>query len=112
MLIWQGLGAFAFVIPIAAWVALAVIMEVIGGSGASKANAAVLVGLGLVASAPVIYWLAARIDRRPARTLIDKESGQEVVLRERHTMFFIPLRSWAWVYAVGGVIVTLAALTD
>jgi len=57
-----------------------------------------------------VYWLAQRLARRPTRTLVDKESGDEVVLRQAHTMFFVPMRYWAMLYALVGIALLILGL--
>jgi hypothetical protein len=41
---------------------------------------------------------------RNARVLIDPENGKEVVLRESHTLFFIPMIWWGPILVVCGLI--------
>jgi hypothetical protein len=56
-------------------------------------------------AAAVVYRVAAMLDRQPGRTMIDKATGEEVVLKNRHTLFFIPIRFWHYVYLGLGVVV-------
>ena len=92
MIVWQGVGAYAFVIPFFVWLATLLLGGAVLGSESSKAWGQELGGLSLLISAALVYWLAQRLARRPSRTLIDKETGKDVVLREAHTIFYIPMR--------------------
>jgi hypothetical protein len=39
------------------------------------------------------------------RTFIDKATGQEVVMKPKHDLFFIPVKYWSFVLAAVGVFV-------
>lgn len=40
---------------------------------------------------------------RPGRTVIDKQTGREMVFRRRHTLFFIPMVYWGPIFIVVGL---------
>jgi hypothetical protein len=109
VIVWQGLGAYAFVVPFFLYLGIFGIGTVVLGAEAARQQAGVLGGLALLLSAALLYWFSQRITRtRPARTLVDKETGQEVVLHEKHTFFFVPIRYWAVLYAAIGAILVVA----
>jgi hypothetical protein len=56
----------------------------------------ILTGL---ASGAMGWWLR----NRPAKVLIDKATGQEVVLRRRHSLFFVPMFYWGPIFIAMGV---------
>ena len=58
---------------------------------------------GLRLSAILITALGMYLRRRGARTVIDKETGNEIHLVRRHDMFWIPIKWWACVWAFVGV---------
>jgi len=41
--------------------------------------------------------------KRPGRRLIDPDTQKEIVLRRRHTFFFIPMQFWSLVPLVMGL---------
>lgn len=111
-LVWQGLGAFALAIPfLMVVVAFLAVTAIFGAETASRFGAAVS-GAALLASSAILWTMAKRLAARPVRTLVDKETGEEVVLREQHTMFWIPIRYWAIFYAGLGAIVLVAGLAQ
>jgi hypothetical protein len=59
--------------------------------------------VALVLSAALVWLLSNRLDRRPARIVIDKATGQELTLRERDDLFFVPLRYWPAILIVAGI---------
>ena len=52
-----------------------------------------------LASGALGWWLRTR----PARIVIDKATGKEIVLRRRHALFFIPMFYWGPIFIAGGV---------
>jgi hypothetical protein len=109
-LVWQGLGAFALAIPLLLIVGVYLAVYVVFGADAAARFGTAGSGLALLASAAILWKMAQRLAARPTRVLIDKETGEEITLREQHTMFWIPLRYWAILDAILGVIVLVAGL--
>jgi hypothetical protein len=110
MLIWSGLGAFAAVIPFFAWIAIGVLFETVVGPGSYETYALYVAAIGLIVSAPIVYYLGKRFEARPGRRLIDPATNEEVVLRESHTMFFISMKTWGLFYAILAPVVLAVAL--
>jgi hypothetical protein len=50
-----------------------------------------------VLAAAIIWLIGAVLDRRPARTLVDLETGEQVRVGAKHTFMFVPLRWWPFV---------------
>lgn len=111
-LVWQGLGAFALAIPVLMLVAVYLAISVIFGPETASRFGTAGSGIAVLASAAILWWMAKRLAARPVRTLVDKETGEEVVMREQHTMFWIPLRYWAILEAGLGAIVLVAGLAQ
>jgi hypothetical protein len=111
-LVWQGLGAYALAVPFLMVVAVYLAVSVIFGAETAARFGTAGSGIALLASAAILWKFAKRLAARPVRTLVDKETGEEVVLREQHTMFWIPLRYWAIFYAGLGVIVLVGGLAQ
>ena len=62
--------------------------------------------ISLFLSAIVCWFLGSALRKRTSQTVIDKETGKEMVLnRSNHSLFFIPMHIWAPILAVGGCIV-------
>ena len=53
--------------------------------------------LGLALAAVINYLLHRLSLLQKGKVFIDKESGQEVVMRPSHSLFFVPLRFWPWI---------------
>ena len=96
MIIWQGLGilvpAMAIGISLIFNFAIGAIMgddQYYLSHGWPK-----LVSLWLAAA--VIYGMARMLDSVPAKVLIEKDTGREIVMRQRHSFFFIPVKYWSF----------------
>jgi uncharacterized membrane protein len=104
MIIWQGLGAYAFAIPFFVWIGALVAARALLGVQTATEYGQIINGLVLLVSAALVYLMSQRLDAQPGREVIDKATGQEITLRQPHTMFYVRLRYWAMLYAVVGAI--------
>jgi len=60
--------------------------------------------LAAVFLAALIILLTSRwIDARGSRELIDKNTGEEILLQPDDSFFFIPMRIWPYILAVAGL---------
>jgi hypothetical protein len=63
-------------------------------------------GASLLVSATVCWIAGKRLSKRASMTVIDKATGQEMVLdRGKHSLFFIPMHIWAPILAICGCLV-------
>jgi hypothetical protein len=69
------------------------------------------VAISLLVSAVICWFLGSSFAKRDSQTVIDKETGQEIVLnRSNHSLFFIPMHFWAPILAVIGVVMLIMDL--
>ena len=104
--IWRGWGILVVLYALAGVVVGTVVRNAAGGgvrAGVAIGACEVLAGIG-------VWFTGLRLNREPDRTLVDPKSGNEVRLRRRHTLFWIPMQYWAPVLAIVGVIVAIAAV--
>ena len=91
------------------------IVAIVGGSvtvGAAMAlDAAGLhafsgigLALGLLVAAAVNWFVGHRLNSDPGRELVDKATGETVILRRSHRLFFIPMQWWSLVMVALGLI--------
>lgn len=107
MLIWQGKGIVSALPFLLVFLPVLVILH--EGAGMSSAVSA---GLGLIGAGVVgaigLWALDRWLEQRnPPRTLVDQRTGQQVVVKRRDTLFFIPMRFFPYAYgalAVAGVV--------
>ena len=63
--------------------------------------------IGMLGAAALTYGLHKLILREKDRVLVDKDTGEEVVLRSEHSLFFVPVRFWPAIFIVLGIMYTL-----
>jgi hypothetical protein len=111
MVVWQGFGIAAIVIPVVLIFVTTVVWGAITGNSApSDRDTTLILAIAVLVSAPLVYLLGKRLDARPGRTMVDKATGQEVVLRGSHTLFFVRMKYWAWLFAIGGLVLLVVGL--
>ncbi len=102
MIVWSGFGFLALLLPVVTIFVTAAVANVTGGPLYSTLHhwpGAV----GAILGGALVYLASMKLDT-PGRTLVDPATGQAVVLRRRHTLFWIPLRFWAIIIAVAGLV--------
>ena len=104
MVIWRGWGILAAVIVLLALIAMELVAEAIQGSGAYQEDTELWAGLGLLLAGAVIYPLGRRLNGGEGRVMVDKQTGQEVVIKSIHSLFFIRMEYWGLAALAGGVI--------
>jgi hypothetical protein len=98
MIIWQGFGFLGAIIPILFYVAVGLLMQAILGKD-YLAHHSWPGALGTLLGAVAVWFLALMMDK-PGRVLLDPQTGEKVELKQRHTLFFIPLKYLAIIFAV------------
>ncbi len=100
MIVWSGWG---FLVIVAAIIGLFVGIAIF-----HEGWWAIAVGILLAAAAN--FGLSHLLDRRKERVLIDPATNRQVVLRNRDSLFFIPVRYWSAIYLALGLILIGVAL--
>ena len=60
--------------------------------------------LGLFVAAAVNWYAGRRLNGDPGRELVDRATGETVVLRRSHRLFFIPMQWWSLVMVGLGLV--------
>ncbi|AIQ11422.1 hypothetical protein [Paenibacillus durus] len=106
MIIWKGWGILVLPIVVAA-IFLSNFALGLFVSVDSLAENAIL-GLGLVLSAVPIWFIGKLLNNRSQRVMIDKETGQEFMVGNVHSFFFIRMEYCSFVAAVFGILFLFA----
>lgn len=104
MIVWQGLGFLVVVIAFGCFLLAEVIARSVTGDLRYYPTHPLPRLLAAAAAAGLIYALHVRLERAPGRTVIDKATGREIVLRRKHTLFFVPIRYWSYITLFLGVL--------
>jgi hypothetical protein len=104
MIVWRGYGILVLVFTIVGYALGKAGAEQIWGSPlpAGYRSSSELVGMLLAAA--IVYGLHRLIDAKQApRAFIDKATGEELIVKPRHDLFFVPLKFWPYILALLGV---------
>ena len=107
MIVWQGFGFLVAVVGIAILAATEYAVRVITKNEVYYQAHGWPKLLGLWLAAAAIYGIARYFDSRPGKVVIEKDTGREVVLKQAHSLFFIPMKYWTYVLIVLGVVLLL-----
>jgi hypothetical protein len=101
MIVWQGFGFFAVLIPILTYVAVVKLCQL--ALTAAYTNTHSWPGaLGILLGAAGVWWLAKVLDH-PKRMLMDEGDGRPVMVQRKHTLFFVPLLYVAVILAIAAL---------
>ncbi|MBB5056357.1 hypothetical protein HDF16_001026 [Granulicella aggregans] len=102
MIIWQGFGFLAALIPVLIAVLFEKIFDGKFGEGYTDTHHWIW-GMSLIISAGIVWLLGNKLTG-PGRVLVDPQTGQAVTLRKKHTLFWIPMQYCALILAFAGVV--------
>jgi len=97
MIVWQGFGFLALILPILGYVLTAKLVGSIEGTD-YLASHSWPGALGTLIGAAIVWLLALVLDK-PGKTLVDPATGQTVTLKKKHTLFWIPIKYVAIIMA-------------
>lgn len=108
MIIWRGWGVLTIaIVVLVGGLVTAISVNVLKETGR-------FVGLaftaGLVTAALVNWFVGRRLNSAPGRELVDPATGERVVLRRSHDLFFVPMEWWSVLLLIGALISFFAVL--
>jgi hypothetical protein len=105
MIIWRGFGFLVAVFIILGYGAARYTAEHLWGNPLPVGTRQGAELIGMLLAAALVYGLHFALERSDKpRTVIDKETKQEIVLRSKHDLFFIPVKYWPYVLAGLGLL--------
>jgi hypothetical protein len=99
MIIWQGLGILVVLVLLAA---IFIVGPLFNDPGMAEYKKFENTAIFLV-SALLTLLLGLYLRRKGKKVFIDEASGKEVVIRPRHTLFFIPVLFWPVIFTGVGI---------
>lgn len=106
MLVWRGAGILVVVFAVAGLIAGDYAAAGIWGATQAADHKAASMLMGLLLAAALVFGMHFLLERSgEQRTFIDKATGQEVIVKPKHDLFFIPVKYWSFVLAAVGVFV-------
>jgi hypothetical protein len=103
MFVFRGWGILAVLLPFGALVAMDLLVNAILGPGSYQRDVPLWGGLGFVIGGISVWFIGRRLNGGRGRILVDKTTGQEVVLKSVHSLFFIRMEYWGALSVVGGL---------
>ena len=104
--VWTRWGILVLLYGLAALLVGAIVGQAVGlGSRQS-----ITIGIGELVAAVALWFTGVRLNRDTDRRLVDPKTGRDVIIRRRHTFFWIPMQYWAAVLALIGVVVLIAGV--
>ena len=94
MVVWSGLGILAAVFAALGAAAGIALVDSTGGLGYGLSEE-VGFALGLIIAAVVNWFVGVRLNRRPGRHMVDVDTGERIILRRRHRLFWVPMQYWS-----------------
>lgn len=110
LLIWKGLGFLVPVIVGGVLIMTVAVGSAVLGEGGMERHALTVMGVGLLLAALALFKLGQRLHRDSDRTVMDVATGQTVVLRRRHTFWFIKMEGWGALLAAAGALAVVLSL--
>lgn len=104
MIIWKGLGVVVIAIAFCCLLVAQLLANEYGGEDLYK-ESGLIKSAAIVVAAALTYLFHRQVAaRNTGRTVIDKETGEELHLdKKEHSLFFIPLDYWHYVLLVAAV---------
>ncbi|MRX06376.1 hypothetical protein GJ697_00845 [Pseudoduganella sp. FT25W] len=104
MIVWRGYGILVLVFTVIGYALGKVGAEQIWGTPLAPNYRQGAELAGMLLAAAIVYGLHRLIEARQApRAFVDKATGEEIIVKPRHDLFFIPLKIWPYILALLGV---------
>ncbi|WP_411680960.1 hypothetical protein [Clostridium thailandense] len=107
MIIWNGLGILAPIIAFASLVLTEYSVEILFNNqnyyqehGWPKFLAFLIAGI-------LCFFIGRALNKNNSKIYIDKETGKEILIKKRHSFFFINMEYWAIIFLIIGMAVSL-----
>ncbi len=108
MIIWSGWGILAPIVAALVGGPVAMGLGWVFDRAGYPNLIGIAVGLGFLAAAAAVWVLGQRLNGAPGRELLDPRTGETVVLRPSHGLFFVPVQWWAIPLVLAGLFVGAA----
>jgi hypothetical protein len=108
MIIWQGLGILVAVVCLGGLAVTEKVFEGMTGDDYFYQDHGWVKLIGMLFVAALTYGLHKLLLLQKGQLVIDKETGEEIVLRPTHSLFFIPVKWWPVAFVVLGLVLAAA----
>jgi hypothetical protein len=105
MIIWSGFGFLIFILGFGSAIGTELISENLTGDERYYQQHPAMISVAMLSAAILTYLLHLLLSRQKGQVVIDKATGQEIVLGRSHSLFFIPVKWWPVIFLLIAVIV-------
>jgi len=105
MIIWTGLGFLIPIIFLLGFFGGGFLETLILGDAQNSGVRGICMFLGLALSTIACWFLHKSLVKKGTKTLMDKETGEDVVFKPSHTLFFMPMHWWGVIGAAASSLV-------
>ena len=102
MVVWSGKGFLSVLVLIVSLFLFVKLMPTEYGDYAFV--------LSFFIAAVFSWFMGKKWNEEETRTLVDKASGQEIILKPNHSLFWIKLQYWGIIFGAFGLIILIQAL--
>lgn len=102
MIVWSGKGILSVLVLVASFVLLVNIIPQAQGNYAFV--------LSFLIAGAFSWFMGKKWNEGEARTIIDKATGQELILKPNHSLFWIKMQYWGVIFGAFGLIFLLQNL--
>ncbi len=107
MIIFSGKGGLTFLILILGVMITQSVYEAASGLKLAEQDADLMWACSLLMGSIGNFFFVKYLNRKPKRVVIDKETGEELILNGNGSLFLIPIEKWTAIYAVISLILWL-----
>lgn len=104
MLFWTGKGILPIIILALSAGVTQSCYEIFAGVKLPDQDADLMWGISMGMAALGNLLLVRHLARKPKRVLVDQQTGQEVIMDDTGSLWFIPTRYFTHIFAAGSVI--------
>lgn len=97
MLFWKGWGIIGILFPM-------LIALLLASLGFTDENSNWIYLIGLLLSAVAVWFIGKRLNKDKDEIFTNERTGERFKLGNRHTLFFIPLQYYAFIYPILGIL--------
>ena len=107
--IWRGWGILAPVIPILVWALIPLTLKPLMAEATYQQYFGQMTAISGLMGA-VALWYIGRWFNSGEKTLVDPETGEEVMFKPSHSLFFIKMEYWAIPFVLFSLFLLSASL--
>ena len=107
MIIWTRLGFLVLVITFLLSLGAEIITESMTNDENYYQENSLPFAVAILLSGIINGFLGKWLNNEKSKILIDKETGKEVILKNNHSLFFIPMEYWGVILVIGSVLILI-----